>query len=101
VRKAVLEAEPVAVVHEATALANVNFSRNLAKRFEQTNRLRTDGTDALLAAAREAGVRRFVAQSFDSLRYAHEGGWSRRRRIGWTHPGGAHRADQRGDAPPR
>ena len=73
VRKAVLEAEPEAVVHEATALTNVRFSRNLDKSFEQTNRLRTEGTDALLAAAREAGVRRFVAQSFASLRYAREG----------------------------
>ena len=42
--------------------------------FAQTNRLRTEGTDALLAAAREAGVRRFVAQSFASYRYAREGG---------------------------
>jgi len=32
------------------------------------------GTDALRAAAREAGVRRFVAQSFASYRYAREGG---------------------------
>jgi nucleoside-diphosphate-sugar epimerase len=41
----------------------------------KTNRLRTNGTDALLAAAREAGVRRFVAQSVASFsRYAREGG---------------------------
>jgi nucleoside-diphosphate-sugar epimerase len=37
--------------------------------------LRREGTDALLAAAREAGVRRFVGQSFASYRYAREGGW--------------------------
>ena len=67
VRKAVLEAEPDALIHQATALANVRFSRNLDRSFAQTNRLRTEGTDALLAAAREAGVRRFVAQSFASL----------------------------------
>ena len=42
--------------------------------FAPTNRLRTEGTDALLAAAREAGVHRFVAQSFASYRYAREGG---------------------------
>jgi nucleoside-diphosphate-sugar epimerase len=42
--------------------------------FAGTNALRTQGTDALLAAAREAGVRRFVAQSFASYRYAREGG---------------------------
>ncbi len=42
--------------------------------FAQTNRLRTEGTDALLAAARAAGVRRFVAQSFASFRYERRGG---------------------------
>jgi nucleoside-diphosphate-sugar epimerase len=74
VRTAVLAAEPDAVVHQATALADVSFSRNFDRTFAQTNRLRTDGTDALLAAAREAGVRRFVAQSFASTLYAREGG---------------------------
>ena len=53
----------------------MKWSRNLDRSFAQTNRLRTEGTDALLAAAREAGVERFVAQSFASYRYAREGGW--------------------------
>jgi 2-alkyl-3-oxoalkanoate reductase len=74
VRKAVLENEPEAIVHQATALANAKFGRNFDKVFARTNELRTKGTDALLAAAREAGVRRFVAQSFASYRYAREGG---------------------------
>jgi 2-alkyl-3-oxoalkanoate reductase len=74
VRKAILDAQPDAIVHQATALADVRFSRNLDRTFAQTNRLRTEGTDALLAAAREAGVRRFVAQSFASVRYARVGG---------------------------
>ena len=75
VRKAVLETEPDAIVHEATALAKVKFSRNMDKVTAKTNELRTNGTDALLAAAREAGVRRFVAQSVASFtRYAREGG---------------------------
>ena len=74
VRKAVLEAEPDAIVHEATALADAVWSRNFDKVFAGTNELRTKGTDALLAAAREAGVRRFVAQSFASYRYVREGG---------------------------
>jgi 2-alkyl-3-oxoalkanoate reductase len=74
VRKAVLETQPDAIVHQATALADVRFSRNFDRTFAQTNRLRTEGTDALLAAAREADVRRFVAQSFASMRYAREGG---------------------------
>jgi nucleoside-diphosphate-sugar epimerase len=74
VRKAVLENEPEAIVHQATALANMRFGRSLDRTFAPTNRLRTEGTDALLAAAREAGVRRFVAQSFAPFRYAREGG---------------------------
>jgi nucleoside-diphosphate-sugar epimerase len=74
VRKAVLDTEPDAIVHQATALADARFSRNLDRTFAQTNRIRTEGTDALLAATREAGVRRFVAQSFASARYARVGG---------------------------
>src|SRR4051794_6858045 len=74
VRKSVLGAAPDAIVHEATALANAKFTRNLDKTFVVTNRLRTEGTDALLAAGREAGVTRFVAQSFASYRGIREGG---------------------------
>ena len=74
VREAVLEARPDAIVHEATALADATWGRNFDKVFAATNALRTTGTDALLAAAHEAGVRRFVAQSFASYRYAREGG---------------------------
>ncbi len=75
VRRAVVEAHPDAIIHEATALANMKWSRSLDRSFARTNRIRTEGTDALLAAAREAGVRRFVAQSFASYRYAREGSW--------------------------
>src|SRR5215218_1543059 len=74
VRKAVLETEPDAIVHQATALAELRDFKHFDRSFAQTNRLRTEGTDALLAAAREAGVRRFVAQSFASARYARQGG---------------------------
>jgi 2-alkyl-3-oxoalkanoate reductase len=74
VRKAVLETEPDAIVHEATALANLRDFKHFDRSFAQTNRLRTEGTDALLAAAREAGVRRFVAQSHANVRYERAGG---------------------------
>lgn len=75
VRKAVLQDRPDAIVHEATALAGSGMSRSLDKQFAQTNRLRTEGTDNLLTAAREAGVRRLVAQSFAPYRYIRQGGW--------------------------
>jgi nucleoside-diphosphate-sugar epimerase len=42
--------------------------------FAPTSRLRTAGTDILLAAAREQGVPKFIAQSFAPFRYAHVGG---------------------------
>src|SRR5881296_2448964 len=74
VREAVKRAEPDAIVHQATALADVRFGRSLDRTFAQTNRLRTEGTDNLLAAARAVGVLRFVAQSFASMRNAREGG---------------------------
>jgi 2-alkyl-3-oxoalkanoate reductase len=74
VRKAVLDARPDAIIHEATALAGAGMSRSLDKTFAGTNRLRTEGTDNLLAAAREAGVGRLVGQSFAPFRYLREGG---------------------------
>jgi 2-alkyl-3-oxoalkanoate reductase len=74
VRRAVLETRPEAIIHQATALAGRGFSRKLDRTFAETNRLRTEGTDALLAAAREAGTRRFIAQSFAPYRYARQGG---------------------------
>jgi nucleoside-diphosphate-sugar epimerase len=74
VRAAVLDAAPDAIIHEATALAGGGFTRKLDRGFAQTNRLRTAGTDALLAAAGQAGVRRLVAQSFAPYRYARAGG---------------------------
>ena len=74
VRQAVGQLRPDAIIHQATALASMKFTRNLDRCFAATNRLRTEGTDALLAAAREYGVRRFAAQSFASYRYIREGG---------------------------
>jgi nucleoside-diphosphate-sugar epimerase len=75
VGNAVLEIGPDAIVHQATALADAKFTRRFDRAFSQTNRLRTEGTDALLAAAHQAGVRKFVAQSFASSRYERAGGW--------------------------
>jgi nucleoside-diphosphate-sugar epimerase len=74
VRESVLAARPDAIVHQATALAGVSDFKHFDRTFAETNRLRTEGTDALLAAAREANVRRFVAQSFAGWPYARVGG---------------------------
>jgi len=75
VRNAVLENKVEAIIHEATALSTVKFSRNMDEVLAKTNELRTRGTDVLLAAAREADVRRFVIQSVAGFgRYARVGG---------------------------
>jgi nucleoside-diphosphate-sugar epimerase len=49
-----------AVIHEATAFAR---TPRRYSHLRQTNRLRTEGTSALLAAARATGATRFVAAS--------------------------------------
>ena len=72
---AVSEARPEVVVHQLTALTGVRDFRNLDRVFVPTNRLRTEGTDNLLAAAVAANARRFVAQSFGGWPYAREGDW--------------------------
>jgi 2-alkyl-3-oxoalkanoate reductase len=38
------------------------------------NKLRTEGNDTLLEAARAAGARRFIAQSYGGWNYARAGG---------------------------
>jgi len=75
VRTSVAAAAPEAIVYQATGLAGVRILRSLDKPFAVTNKLRTDGIDNVLAAARGAGVRRIVAQSFAPYRYARQGNW--------------------------
>ncbi|MFJ9387861.1 NAD-dependent epimerase/dehydratase family protein [Nocardioides sp. NPDC101246] len=78
VQDAVAKAAPEVVVHQLTALGSLSGNlRKFDQEFAMTNRLRTEGTDHLLAAARAAGVRRFVAQSFG-------GGWAHERTGGWV-----------------
>ena len=74
VRAAVAAADPDAIIYQATALAGVSDFKHFDASFAATNRLRTEGTDTLLAAARAAGVRRIVAQSYAPNRYARQGG---------------------------
>jgi 2-alkyl-3-oxoalkanoate reductase len=71
---AVAAAEPDVVVHQMTALSGAFDFRRFDRTFATTNRLRTEGTDNLLEAARAAGVERFVAQSYAGLPHARVGG---------------------------
>jgi nucleoside-diphosphate-sugar epimerase len=61
---AVQAATPDVIVHEMTALSGMRSLRNPDKQFAATNALRTQGTDNLLAAAAQAGVRRVIAQGY-------------------------------------
>lgn len=70
VARAVAETEPEVIVHQLTALSRSLDMRHFDRAFALTNRLRTEGTDNLLAAGRAVGVRRFVAQSFAGWPYA-------------------------------
>ncbi|MGA9370948.1 MAG: NAD(P)-dependent oxidoreductase [Solirubrobacterales bacterium] len=74
VARAVAEADPEVIVHEMTALSGGIDMRHPDRAFETTNRLRTEGTDHLLAAGRAVGIDRFVAQSFTGWPYERTGG---------------------------
>lgn len=73
VADAVAGAKPDVIVHQLTAIGSVDL-RHLDRDFALTNRLRTAGTDFLLAAGEAVGVRRFVAQSYGAWSYLRTGG---------------------------
>jgi nucleoside-diphosphate-sugar epimerase len=63
VRAAVLASEPEVVIHQLTALPQRIDPRKVKRDFVLNDRLRGEGTRILVAAAREAGARKVVAQS--------------------------------------
>ncbi len=73
VGSAVANAEPDVIIHELTSISTFDM-RHFDRSFAATNRLRTAGTDNLLAAGRAVEVERFIAQSFTSWPYARTGG---------------------------
>jgi len=73
--EAVARAEPDAIIHEMTALSGNPDFRHFDRWFALTNRLRTEGTEHLLAAAKASGVKRFVAQSFTGWSNSRVGSW--------------------------
>jgi len=79
VGEAVAAARPDAIVNQMTALSEAHAGKpNLRKPdrfFATTNRLRSEGTDHLLAAAEATGVTNFVAQSAAIFNGTREGGW--------------------------
>src|SRR6266516_398445 len=79
VGEAVAAAGPDAIVHQMTALSAAHAGKPDLKHpdrfFATTIRLRSEGTDHLLAAAEAIGVSHFVAQSFGAFNGIREGGW--------------------------
>jgi len=75
VGEAVAAARPDAIVHQMTAIAAKPDMKHMDRWFATTNRLRTEGTDHLLAAAEATGVSHFVAQSYAGWNGIREGGW--------------------------
>ncbi len=75
VGEAVAGARPDVVVHQMTAIAGKPDMKHMDRWFATTNRLRTEGTDHLLAAAEAAGVSHVVAQGYASWNGIREGGW--------------------------
>ena len=78
VAEAVASAEPEVIVHQLTALSGRMSMRDArhpdrSLAVTMTNRLRTEGTDHLLAAGRAVGARRFVAQSIAAFRFDRTG----------------------------
>jgi len=75
VGEAVAAARPDAIVHQMTAITGKPNMRHMDRWFATTNRLRTEGTDHLLAAAEAAGVSHVVAQGYASWNGIRQGGW--------------------------
>ncbi|MDA0632906.1 NAD(P)-dependent oxidoreductase [Nonomuraea sp. MCN248] len=75
VGEAVARARPDAIVHQMTAISGKPDIRHFDRWFATTNRLRTEGTDHLLAAAEATGVPHVAAQSYASWNGIREGGW--------------------------
>jgi nucleoside-diphosphate-sugar epimerase len=75
IRDALERARPDAIIHEMTSLSGTPDIRHYDRWFAVTNRLRTEGTQHLLAAATASGVKRFIAQSFTGWNNIREGSW--------------------------
>jgi len=75
VGEAVAAAKPDTIVHQMTAITGKPDMKHMDRWFATTNRLRTEGTDHLLAAAEAAGVSHVVAQSFGSFNGIRSDGW--------------------------
>ncbi|MEV0387769.1 NAD(P)-dependent oxidoreductase [Nonomuraea sp. NPDC050643] len=75
VGEAVARARPDVIVHQMTAISGKPDIKHFDRWFATTNRLRTEGTDHLLAAAQAMGGAHVVAQSYGAWNGIRSGGW--------------------------
>ena len=73
IRQAFVSFKPEIVIHQMTGLTGMTDLSHFDRTFAATNQLRTEGTDLLLVAARDVGVRRFIAQSYCGWTFARGG----------------------------
>ena len=80
-----IAARPEVVVYQATALSWIGANtRKFDRYFAVTNRLRTEGTANLLAAARKIGGARVIAQSFGAFGFPPGGPLAQDESVGFT-----------------
>lgn len=79
VGRAVAQARPDVIVHQMSGISLAHGGKpdlkHMDRWFAITNRLRTEGTDHLLAAAEATGVPQFVAEGYANWNGARQGGW--------------------------
>ena len=77
--EAIARARPEVIVHQMTGISLTHAGKPDFKHLDRwalpTIRLRTEGTDYLLAAAEAAGVSHFVAQGYANWNGIRQGGW--------------------------
>jgi nucleoside-diphosphate-sugar epimerase len=84
VTDAVVRGQPEVVIHQMSGLSGAKDFKRFDPGFAAMNRLRTQGTDHLLAGAKAAGVKRFIAQSFGNWNYERTGSGPKTEQIPWT-----------------
>jgi nucleoside-diphosphate-sugar epimerase len=79
VGQTVARARPDVIVHQMTGISMAHAGKPDLKHFDRwsvpTIRLRTEGTDNLIAAAQATGVPHFVAQGYATWNGIRAGGW--------------------------
>jgi nucleoside-diphosphate-sugar epimerase len=74
VHDVLMQEKPEVVIHVVTSIPRALDPGRAGNQFQDNNRVRSEGTRNLVAAASRAGVRRVVAESYAHI-YAPKGSW--------------------------